>query len=419
VTTCSICGDTSELDYGYTAVQSVTGRRVQQCAVCWRRRRERRDLAIVAVPFGLLACLLLLGGDWRTALPTIRIYPVLVVVVVAHELGHALTGRALGLRIHEVEIGYGPRLARLRLGRTEVEVRLLPFGGHTVMVPERAAPARMAAGVLAGPLANLAVIVVTLFVWPRSGPWVPPLVIANTIVLIGNLWPTRVATPLGRVASDGLALVTLLRAPEQEVREMDAIGHVAEAAIALKRRDSARAVRCAQEGLARYPENRALRHYLTVGLIRTGDHDAARTHLLSLLDADGAEPHQRAIDLNNLAWTDLMSGDPDRLEEALAASEEAERKLAWNPAIKGTRGYALIEAGRVADGIALSRRAYDAHRDRGDRATCACVLAIGAARLGDTATARRMLAEAARLDPTCDLRARATAEVEGVMALAG
>ena len=387
MTTCTICGDASELDYGYTTVKSMTGQSVEQCAVCWQRRRERRDLAIVAVPFGLLALLALLGGEWRTALPTIRIYPVLMIVVVAHELGHALVGRAVGLRVYEVALGYGPRLARLRVGRTDVEGATLPFGGHTVMVPAGPARLRMALGVLAGPLANLAVVVVTVSVWPRSGPWVPPLVIANTIVLVGNLWPMKVATPLGRVASDGLALVTLLRTPAAELNQMDAIGHAAETAIALKRRDSVTAVRRAEVGLAAHPDHRALRHHLTVGLIRMGEFETARAHLQSLLASDRAEPHEHAIDLNNLAWADLMSEDPDLLDEALAASEEAERKLAWNPAVKGTRGYTLIQSGRVADGVALVRRAYQTHRDRNDRATCACVLAIGAARLGDLTTA--------------------------------
>jgi hypothetical protein len=419
VTTCTICGDTSELDYGYTTVKSVTGQAVKQCAICWQRRRERRDLAIVAVPFGLLALLALLGGEWQTALPTIRIYPVLVIVLVAHELGHALVGRVLGVRVYEVALGYGPRLARVRLGRTEVDVRMLPFGGNTVMVPAHPAPLRMALGVLAGPLANLAVVVVTVFVWPRSGPWVAPLVIANTIVLVGNLWPMKVATPLGRVASDGLAIVTLLRAPSDELSQMDAIRHAAEAATALKRRDPAAAVRYAEAGLAAHPDHRALRHYLTVGLIRMGRFDTARAQLQSLLASDGVEPHQRAIDLNNLAWTDLMSDDPGLLDEAVAASEEAQRKLAWNPAVKGTRGYALIQAGRVADGVLLARRAYDTHRDRSDRATSACVVAIGAARGRDLATARAMLAAAARLDRGCDLLERAGAEVNRVTAPAG
>ena len=411
MTTCGICGDSSELEWGYTTVRSATGRATMQCATCWKRRRERRELAIVAVPFALLVALALLGGEWRSALPTIRIYPVLLIVLWAHELGHALVGRAVGLRVIEVVLGSGPRLARVRVGETDVEVRLLPFGGHSVMVPLEPSRARLAVGVLAGPLANLVVVVVTIFVWPRSGPWVAPLVIANSLVLVGNLWPMKVATPLGPVRSDGLALLTLIRSPADELREMDALRYAAETAAALERRDLAAAVRHAERGLAAHPIDAVLRHFLTVALIRDGRFDTARAHLQTLLASDGIEPHQRAIDLNNLAWANLMSGDAALLDEALAASEEAERKIAWHPAVKGTRGYALILTGRVDEGLARARRAHAAHSAKTDRATTACVLAIGTARLGDFAGARAMLDAARRLDPDGDLLRRADAEL--------
>jgi tetratricopeptide (TPR) repeat protein len=415
VTTCSICGDTSELEWGHTTVKSATGRSTTQCATCWKRRRERRELAIVAVPFAVLGALALLGGDWRTALPTIRIYPVLVIVMWAHELGHALVGRAAGLRVIEVVFGSGPRLARVRLGATDVEVRLLPFGGHTVMVPLEPRRARLAVGVLAGPLANLLVVAVTLLAWPRSGSWVAPLVIANSLVLVGNLWPMTVSTPLGPVRSDGLALLTLIRSPADELREMDALRYAAEAAAALERRDLAAAARHAEQGLAAHPEHAVLRHFLTVALIRDGRFDTARALLDALLASDEIEPHQRAIDLNNLAWANLLSGDAALLDEALTASEAAERKIAWHPAVKGTRGYALILSGEVDAGLARARRAHEAHAAKPDRATTACVLAIGTARLGDTAGARAMLETAHRLDPDCQLLERANAELDRVL----
>ena len=234
VTTCSVCGDTSELEYGYTTVKSATGG-ATRCATCWKRRRERRELATVMLPLAMLVALALLSGRWESGLPTIRIYPILVLVLWAHELGHATVGRALGLRVFEVVLGSGPRLVRARFGRTDIEARLFPFGGHTVMVPPRPARVRLALGILAGPCANLAVAVVALLVWPRSGSWVPPLVIANTIVLIGNLWPMQVATPLGPVRSDGLALATLIRSPRDELDDADALLHAAESRAALAR----------------------------------------------------------------------------------------------------------------------------------------------------------------------------------------
>ena len=252
MTTCSVCGDTSELDYGYTTVKSASGR-ATRCLTCWKRRRERRELAAVTLPLAAIVTLALLSGRWQSALPTVRIYPVLVVVLWAHELGHATVGRALGLRIFEVVFGSGPRLVRARVGRTDIEARLFPFGGHTVMVPPRPARVRLALGIVAGPSANLVVAAVTLLVWPRSGPWVPPLVIANTIVLIGNLWPMRVATPLGAVRSDGLALATLLRSPRDHLDDADALLHAAESRAALARGEADAAVAWSEAGLPAHP----------------------------------------------------------------------------------------------------------------------------------------------------------------------
>jgi len=418
VTTCSVCGDASELDYGYTTVKSGTGR-VTRCLTCWKRRRERRELATVMLPFAAIVTLSVLSGRWQTALPTMRIYPVLVAVLWAHELGHATVGRALGLRVFEVVLGSGPRLVRARAGRTDIEARLFPFGGHTVMVSPRPAPVRLALGIAAGPFANLAVAAVTLLVWPRSGPWVAPLVIANIIVLIGNLWPVQVATPLGPVRSDGSALATLIRSPRQHLDDADALLHAAESRAAWVRGEADAAVAWAEAGLAAHPDHRPLRHFLTAALIRAGDIDAARDELRAQLARDDVESPERAMDLSNLAWADLMSGDPALLDEALVASEEAERRLAWHPAVKSTRGYALIESGRVEEGLARVHRAYEAHTDRRDRATSACIASIGAMRRGDVAEARSMLVTARRLDPACDLLERAAAEVETANARVG
>jgi tetratricopeptide (TPR) repeat protein len=288
-----------------------------------------------------------------------------------------------------------------------------------VMVPVRPARVRLAIGILAGPLANLALAAVVLLAWPRSGSWVPPLVIGNAIVLIGNLWPMQVATPLGPVRSDGLALATLIRSPRQELDDADALLHAAESRAALARGEPTAAVEWAEAGLLAHPEHRPLRHFLTVALIRAGDLDAARDHLRAQLARDDAEPPERAMDLSNLAWADLMRGDPALLDEALLASEEAERRLAWHPAVKNARGYALIESGRVEEGLTRVRRAYEAHTDRRDRATAACVAAIGAIRSGDVGGGRSMLAAARRLDPGCDLLERASTEVGAATARVG
>ncbi|MCL6451767.1 MAG: RIP metalloprotease RseP [Acetobacteraceae bacterium] len=51
-------------------------------------------------------------------------------IILFHELGHFLAARAVGVRVEEFAIGYGPTLARFRRGATVYSLRLLlPLGG--------------------------------------------------------------------------------------------------------------------------------------------------------------------------------------------------------------------------------------------------------------------------------------------------
>lgn len=54
---------------------------------------------------------------------------VLVVLIVAHELGHFVAAKATGMRVDEFGIGYPPRIAAIRRGETEYSLNWLPFGG--------------------------------------------------------------------------------------------------------------------------------------------------------------------------------------------------------------------------------------------------------------------------------------------------
>ena len=51
------------------------------------------------------------------------------VVVVSHELGHFLVGRAHGIRVVEFSVGMGPRLLHFEKNGTSYALRLLPIGG--------------------------------------------------------------------------------------------------------------------------------------------------------------------------------------------------------------------------------------------------------------------------------------------------
>jgi regulator of sigma E protease len=54
-------------------------------------------------------------------------------LIVVHELGHMLTARAMGVRVTEFGVGFGPPLFRKKLGKTVYSLRVLLLGGFVKM----------------------------------------------------------------------------------------------------------------------------------------------------------------------------------------------------------------------------------------------------------------------------------------------
>ncbi len=99
----------------------------------------------------------------------------LSVLVVIHELGHMLTAKAMGVKVTEFGVGFGPPLVKKRLGKTAYSLRIILLGGFVRMAgmnddeegPEsyRSKTAwRRALIIFAGPFANLlaAVLIFTV-----------------------------------------------------------------------------------------------------------------------------------------------------------------------------------------------------------------------------------------------------------------
>ena len=98
-------------------------------------------------------------------------------LVLVHELGHFLVARWSGVRVTRFSIGFGPVLCRWTRGDTEYVLSLLPLGGYVKMAGEHRTEATNAPGeflsqspgvrariVLAGPLVNSLVSILTLWV---------------------------------------------------------------------------------------------------------------------------------------------------------------------------------------------------------------------------------------------------------------
>ena len=61
---------------------------------------------------------------------------ILAGLVLAHELGHFITAKASGVRVHEFGIGFPPRLFSVRRGETRYSLNAIPLGGFTKMAGE-------------------------------------------------------------------------------------------------------------------------------------------------------------------------------------------------------------------------------------------------------------------------------------------
>ena len=54
---------------------------------------------------------------------------VLVVLIIAHELGHFITAKASGVGVEEFGLGFPPRLLSVRRGETLYSLNAIPLGG--------------------------------------------------------------------------------------------------------------------------------------------------------------------------------------------------------------------------------------------------------------------------------------------------
>jgi regulator of sigma E protease len=66
----------------------------------------------------------------------ISFFIVLAVLVVAHELGHFLTAKWRGVRVHEFGIGFPPRIWGIKRGETVYTINAVPLGGFVKMAGE-------------------------------------------------------------------------------------------------------------------------------------------------------------------------------------------------------------------------------------------------------------------------------------------
>jgi Flp pilus assembly protein TadD len=339
------------------------------------------------------------------------IYLFIWIMVIPHELGHALAGSILSFRVFHVIIGFGRTIFVRNLLGCEWDIRHLSIGGVTVTASRspRFYRFRFFIVVLAGPLVNAFFVVVPFWVATRGnninqfGFWQASMLVdfaaANAISLVSTLWPRKIATIAGITDNDGLLLLTIPFKSEKVLEQRLAGYYVLASQALYRRKDYAQAARPCEVGIAHYPNCGILRMRLGVCLLSMNEFDKAREVLMEALKATDVGPEHRLILLSNIALADVLSGRKDLLEEADRHSAQAYQNIPWVRGVRVTRGKVQVESGQIAQGLALLRQSILEQTDPEIKADIAAYMAIGERRQGNIERAVRYLDITRTLDP--------------------
>jgi regulator of sigma E protease len=137
----------------------------------------------------------------------------LILLIIVHELGHMLTAKALGVRVPEFGVGFGPPLLKKKIGTTTYSFRIILLGGFAKMAgmgdgargpdtfPAKA-PWRRAMIIFAGPMANiLAAVVILALVLMISGA------VTGVKPVVREVEPGSMAQRVGIEAGDRLVAI--------------------------------------------------------------------------------------------------------------------------------------------------------------------------------------------------------------------
>ena len=73
---------------------------------------------------------------WNNVWPYLVAVLVFLVLIVIHEFGHFIAAKAVGVRVNEFAVGFGPKLFSKKLGETKYALNLIPLGGYCAMEGE-------------------------------------------------------------------------------------------------------------------------------------------------------------------------------------------------------------------------------------------------------------------------------------------
>lgn len=199
---CADCGRPESETGPLTTTTRAFRRPAPLCAPCRHRSARRGGIAL------WILVLTPAVGAWLSPIlaPDVALNPLVQrlggiylfesLLVLLHELGHAVAGLAVGYRIEQIRLGYGTLVAAGQFRGTEWQFRLVPYGGLCFGFHRDEKPTRWRQSIflLGGPAVNLVLLGLGLLLDGRNPtvdrlaiPWI--LVWGDAYLLAWSLVP--------------------------------------------------------------------------------------------------------------------------------------------------------------------------------------------------------------------------------------
>jgi hypothetical protein len=164
ITKCDGCGIESEAGQVFLhSPKTFTSQSGRLCPGCWSKQHRslnRKSLFYTAVLGATGALILAIDRSSSFGCLLVNIFLLTIfsiVITVPHELGHALMGRLMGMKVFRIVVGSGKLVWERRLLGVRLQVNTFPYGGFTWVASRDLGAFRLryVPMIAAGPCANL------------------------------------------------------------------------------------------------------------------------------------------------------------------------------------------------------------------------------------------------------------------------
>jgi tetratricopeptide (TPR) repeat protein len=330
-------------------------------------------------------------------------------IMVMHEFGHALTARALGLKVTVMTLGGGKFLWAGDVFGMPARLYRWPLGGLTHLggQPTRFIRTRIWLTTLMGPVTNIGLAFIAAVLWRPLAQLIDSNVTAlwiayNALMAAGNLWPNRVHRSGRLHQTDGMQLLQIPFQKTAELAEALRLGSLGPILASYNDGEYQTTKGLCTEELQRLPENPWLLILLSACHTNLGDYESAYKIVEPLLDSTALAPALHAAIQNNGAlalWLrDINQTQHEHsMSRAAALSEMAYVNYPCVLASRSTRALLLAATDRAQDALGLLEYM---NYDRGtpdNRSHRAIAQAFALRRLNRTEEAQQALAAGLKL----------------------